>query len=104
MNIIDKIKEHFEIKKKKQYIINEVQKYAKQKKLFEKLDTSYIDDDDFLQTKSIDDLVKDYNKGVFSLQHYIKQVEIIHNYIVMVRDLIIKKSVLENKYKKLLFG
>jgi hypothetical protein len=97
MNIIDQIKEHFEIKKKKQYIINEVQKYAKQKKLFEKLDTAYIDDEDILQNKSIDDLVKDYNKGTLSLQHYIKQVEIIHNYIVMVRGLIIKKSDLENQ-------
>jgi len=81
------------IEKTQLHIINEVRKYAKQKKILEKLSSIYIhiEDEITLQNKSMDELVDIYNKSVNGLFNYVEQLTILRDYRVLVRNIIIKK-------------
>ena len=82
------------IEKAQLHIINEVRKYAKQKNILEKLSSIYIhiEDEITLQNKSMDELVDIYNKSVNGLFNYVEQLNILTDYRVLVRNIIIKKT------------
>ena len=83
-------KNRIEIKLAKQRIINEVQKYAAQKKLLE-LPYIYIASSEMLQNKSLDELVVIYNKSLECLHKYTDQLMMIKDYTVLVRHTICSK-------------
>ena len=79
----------FEVEK--QNIINEVKKYAVQKKILATLNIVHIEDDEKLANKSIDELVDIYNKSFECLHTHYEYLSTIHDYTRVVRNLIGKK-------------
>ena len=81
------------IKKTQLHIINEVRKYAKQKKILEKLSSTYIhmEDELTLQNKSTDELAVIYHKSVNALHNYCEQARIIGEYTQLLVNIIKKK-------------
>ena len=78
------------IEKSKLHIINEVKKYAKQKRILAKLSNAYIEIEDeiTLQNKSIRELYVIYNTVRDDLHIYIEQMENIRNYMYLVTNII----------------
>ena len=81
------------IKKTQLHIINEVRKYAKQKKILEKLSSTYIhmEDELTLQNKSMDELLVIWHKSVNALHNYGEQARIIGEYVRLLSNIIKKK-------------
>jgi hypothetical protein len=79
-----------------QNIINEVKKYAAEKNIVETLSFVYIEDEDKLQNKTIDELVIIYNKSFECLHKHYDYLSNLHDYTRVVRNLIFKKTYLIN--------
>ena len=84
------------IEKRKLHIINEVRRYAKQKKILVKLSNINIEDEKILEEKSLDELVVIYNKSVEWLENYKEELEKIYDYVKLVRKIICKKYEYDN--------
>jgi len=75
----------------KKRIINEVRRYAVQKRLLTKLSSIYFEEEEALQNKSTDELVCIYENTIEVLHTYSEQVKNIGNYIKLIRNSIIYK-------------
>jgi len=78
-----------------QHIINEVRKYAKQKKLLLELSNIYPMDVLTLENKPIEELVNIYKKTVECLHKLTDHTMIVGNYVRLLQNTIMKKHILE---------
>jgi hypothetical protein len=79
----------------KEHIINEVKKYATQKKLLLELSNINTIDEIKLQNKSMDELVYIYNKTLDNMNNFCNQLAILRDYLTLVRNIICEKHKLE---------